>query len=163
MKFAAGALREICGEISRRIFYTRLNPSLPFPAPPRGRVPGMVPGTIQSAPEPPQGSSLNGTEEVARKTLDLLSSDPRVRDLAAAVLIRFRALVGDLPASADHHHHEPGGLFRHSLEVALKMLEQFDDQLFVERKLDAAIDSFPTAQTRCQYISFLAGLCHDIG
>src|SRR5438445_3480631 len=128
MTLAAGALREICREISRRIFYTHLNPSLPFPAPPRGRVPGMVPGTIQSSPEPPQGSSLNGTDDVIRKILDLLSSDPRVQGLVAGVVTRLRALVGDLPASADHHHHEPGGLFRHSLEVAVKMLEQFDDQ-----------------------------------
>jgi hypothetical protein len=148
MRLAAGALREICREISRRIFYTHLNPSLPFPAPPRER---------------PQGSSLNGTDGVIRKILDLLSSDPRVQGLAAGVVTRLRALVGDLPASADHHHHEPGGLFRHSLEVALKMLEQFDDQLAGERRPDGGIDIFQSTRSRCQYISFLAGLCHDIG
>jgi len=88
-----------------------------------------------------------------------------VQGLAAGVVSRLRALVGDLPASADHHHHEPGGLFRHSLEVALKMLEQFDDQLFTERKPDDSVDTFQSTQnrSRCQSISFLAGLCHDIG
>jgi len=165
MTSGAGALRKICREIYRGIFYPHLNPSLPFPAPPRGHLSGMVPGTIQSSPEPPEGTMLSGTDDIIRKILDLLWSDPRVHDLAAEVLIRLRALVGDLPASADHHHHEPGGLFRHSLEVALKMLEQFNDQLFTERKPDGSIDSFQSAQNRSryQYISFLAGLCHDIG
>ena len=47
-----------------------------------------------------------------------LSLDPRGRELAARVLERCRRLMGDLPARADHHCREPGGLYQHSLEVA---------------------------------------------
>ena len=56
----------------------------------------MVPGTIQSSPEPSKESWLNGTDDILRKILDLLSSDPRVRDLDAAVVTRPRALLADI-------------------------------------------------------------------
>jgi hypothetical protein len=50
----------------------------------------------------------------------------RVRALAERLLQRYAVTVGDLPASAAQHHAEPGGLYRHSVEVALKALEEFD-------------------------------------
>ena len=45
------------------------------------------------------------------------SLDLEARALAERLLERFTVTVGDLPASAAHHHAEPGGLYRHSLEV----------------------------------------------
>ena len=34
-------------------------------------------------------------------------------------LSKFRSMVGDLPASAEHHHSEADRLYQHSLEVGL--------------------------------------------
>ena len=50
--------------------------------------------------------------------------------------------MGDLPASAAHHHAEPGGLYRHSLEVALQALEEFGGNMRMERRSDGSLDSF---------------------
>jgi hypothetical protein len=62
---------------------------------------------------------------IEEQILYWLSLDLRVRALAERLLDRFAVTVGDLPASAAHHHAEPRGLYRHSLEVALKALEEF--------------------------------------
>jgi hypothetical protein len=104
-------------------------------------------------------------EELTEQILYRLSLDPRARELAARLLERLNRLVGDLPASADHHHREPGGLFQHSLEVAVKMLEEFEGHIIMERKADGSVDSFQSARNRprWQYASFLAALCHDLG
>jgi hypothetical protein len=104
-------------------------------------------------------------EELTEQILYRLSLDPRARELAARVLERYRRLVGDLPASPDHHHRAPGGLFQHSLEVAVKMLEEFEGHIIMERKPDRSVDSFQSARNRprWQYASFLAALCHDLG
>ena len=62
---------------------------------------------------------------IGERVLYWLSLDTQVRALAERLLERFAVTVGDLPASAAHHHAESGGLYRHSLEVALKALEEF--------------------------------------
>jgi hypothetical protein len=104
-------------------------------------------------------------EELTEQILYRLSLDPRARELAARVLERLRGLVGDLPASADHHHRTAGGLFQQSLAVAVKMLEEFEGHIIMERKPDGSVDSFQSARNRprWQYASFLAALCHDLG
>lgn len=104
-------------------------------------------------------------EELTEQILYRLSLGPRARELAARLLERLRGLVGDLPASADHHHRSPGGLLQHSLEVAVKMLEEFEGHIIMERKADGSVDSFQSARNRprWQYASFLAALCHDLG
>ena len=73
--------------------------------------------------------------------------------------------MGDLPASAAHHHAEPGGLYRHSLEVALKALEEFEGNMKMERRPDGSVDSFRSSRNRSrwQYATFIAALCHDSG
>jgi len=71
--------------------------------------------------------------------------------LAAGVIARLRELVGDMPASADHHHSECYGLLRHSLEVAVKMLDEFE-----------AVET-TEGSPQWQYLSFLAGVGHDLG
>jgi hypothetical protein len=83
----------------------------------------------------------------------------------AAVIERLGALVGDLPASANHHHSEPNGLLRHSLEVGLKMVEEVDRRLAAQAELDPSADvseASPDAP-QWQYLCFLAGLGHDLG
>src|SRR5438445_8925385 len=94
-----------------------------------------------------------------------LSLDLRVRVLAEGLRQRFAVTVGDLPASAAHHHAEPGGLYRHSLEVALKALEEFEGNVKMERRPDGSVDSFRSSRNRSrwQYATFLAALCHDLG
>jgi len=85
------------------------------------------------------------------------------RERGARVIAKLRDLVGDLPASADHHHSEPYGLLRHSLEVALKMLEEFEKMLFADVPPNAAVIKIPADSRQLQNLCFLAGLGHDLG
>ncbi len=102
---------------------------------------------------------------IEEQILYWLSADLRARALAERLLERFAVTVGDLPASAAHHHAEPGGLYRHSVEVALKALEEFEGKMEMERRPDGSVDSFRSAhnRSRWQYATFIAALCHDLG
>lgn len=104
-------------------------------------------------------------EDITERILYWLSLDIEVRALAERLLQRFAETVGDLPASAEHHHSEPGGLYRHSLEVALKALEEFEGNIIMERRPDGSVDSFRSSRNRprWQYATFIAALCHDLG
>jgi hypothetical protein len=101
---------------------------------------------------------------IEERNLYWLSLDTQVRALAERLLERFAVTVGDLPASAQHHHAETGGLYRHSMEVALKALEEFEGNMFMERRLDGSVDSFLSSRNRprWQYATFIAALCHDL-
>lgn len=90
--------------------------------------------------------------------------DVRADTLALSMIERFLAFVWDLPASAEHHHSRPFGLFVHSLETGLHNLKEFDGKLFFQFK-DGSIDSHATrgARPRQQYARFLTGLLADIG
>jgi hypothetical protein len=115
----------------------------------------------------PMGRSkaLSSVEEITERILYWLSLDMQVRALAERLLQRFADTVGDLPASAEHHHSEAGGLHRHSLEVALKALEEFEGNIIMERRTDGSVDSFGSSRNRprWQYATFIAALCHDLG
>ena len=102
---------------------------------------------------------------IEERILYWLSSDLQVRALAERLLERFAVTVGDLPASAAHHHADRGGLYRHSAEVALKALEEFEGNMAMERRPDGSVDSFRSAhnRSRWQYATFIAALCHDLG
>lgn len=104
-------------------------------------------------------------QDNTERILYRLSLDPKARALAEKLLGRFRCLVGNLPASADHHHFEPGGLYTHSVEVALGTLEDFEGNIIMERKPDGSVDSFRSSRNRprWQYATFIAALCHDLG
>jgi hypothetical protein len=104
-------------------------------------------------------------DQLTEKILYWLSLDTQARALAERLLVRFRATVGDLPASAEHHHSEAGGLYQHSLEVGLRALEEFEGNILMERKPDGSVDSFRSARNRprWQYATFIAALCHDLG
>jgi hypothetical protein len=99
------------------------------------------------------------------KILKRLPADMVCRERGARVIAKLRDLVGDLPASADHHHSTRFGLLRHSLEVALKMLEQPSATPVTEHPPDGTLDGFGNGgnDSRWQYLHFLAGLCHDLG
>src|SRR5260370_5688788 len=102
---------------------------------------------------------------IEEQILYWLSLDLRVRALAERLLQRFAGTVGGLPASAAHHHAEPGGLYRHSVDVALKALEEFEGSMKMERRPDGSVDSFRSSRNRSlwQYATFIAALCHDLG
>src|SRR5260370_5995683 len=107
----------------------------------------------------PQSSTIK------ERVLYWLSLDTQVRALAERLLERFAVTVGDLPASAAHHHAEAGGLYRRSLEVALKALEEFEGNMKMGQGPDGSVDSFRSSRNRSrwQYATFLAALCHDLG
>lgn len=108
---------------------------------------------------------MQSVEAMSKRILYWLSLNMEVRALAERLLERFAVTVGDLPASAAHHHAEPGGLYRHSLEVALKALEEFEGAIKMERRPDGSVDSFRSSHNRprWQYATFIAALCHDLG
>src|SRR5581483_9638555 len=66
---------------------------------------------------------------------------------------------------ANHHHSEPNGLLRHSLEVGLKMVEEVDRRLATHAELDPSADVSEVSPDapQWQYLCFLAGLGHDLG
>jgi hypothetical protein len=110
-------------------------------------------------------TGLSSVEEMTERILYWLSLDMQVRALAERLLERFAETVGDLPASAEHHHSDAGGLHRHSLEVALKALEEFEGNIVMERRPDGSVDSFRSSRNRprWQYATFITALCHDLG
>src|SRR5690348_5382941 len=110
-------------------------------------------------------SNLASVEQLTERILYRLSLDMQVRALAERLLHRFAETVGDLPASEKHHHSESGGLYRHSLEVALNALDEFEGDMISERRPDGSVDSFRSAHNRprWQYATFIAALCHDLG
>jgi hypothetical protein len=109
--------------------------------------------------------AMRQTKTIDEQILYRLSLDFRSHELAEALLDRFRCLVGDLPASESHHHSHPGGLYQHSLEVALRTLQEFAGTTITERLPDGSVDSFQSSRNkpRWQYATFIAALCHDIG
>lgn len=155
---ASPSSRKIWREISRQIFRQNRTLTPPVPAHPRGQESGAVPGTLASTPEP-QRALL---EELTEKILSALP-DIDCRERGARVMAKLRDLVGDLPASADHHHSSRFGLLQHSLEVALKMLKEFEKMLFADVPPNATAISIPADSRQLKYVCFLAGLSHDLG
>lgn len=162
MRDAIAQSRKIFRQIYREIFRPQVNPSLPVPERPQGWVLGVAPGTIKLSPEPSQQVAIHN---LTGKILNRLPSDMDCSERGARVIAKLRDLVGDLPASADHHHSTRFGLLRHSLEVALKMLEQSSATPATEHPPDGTGDGFGNSRNdaRWQYLHFLAGLCHDLG
>lgn len=162
MRDAVAQSRKIFRQIYREIFRPQVNPSLPVPERPQGWVLGVAPGTIRLSPEPSQQVAVDNLIE---EILNRLPADMDCRERGARVIAKLRDLVGDLPASADHHHSTRFGLLRHSLEVALKMLEQSSATAVKEHPPDGTLDGVGNigSDSRWQYLHFLAGLCHDLG
>lgn len=73
---------------------------------------------------------------------------------------RLAEYIHMLPASEYHHHSQPGGLFRHSLDAALIALRKADNQLPpTVNKVD--LDS--QRRVRYLYAAWLGALLHDTG
>jgi hypothetical protein len=159
VKAAAALSRKIWGQISRQIFRKNRTLTLPVPAHPRGQELGAVLGMF----EPPPESQRVLLDELTENILSRLPEEMDYRARGRRVMAKLRDLVGDLPASADHHHSSRFGLLQHSLEVALKMLEEFEKRLLPEAPRDVALFNTEADPLQTQYLYFLAGLGHDLG
>jgi hypothetical protein len=113
--------------------------------------------------EPPPESQRVLLDELTENILSRLPEEMDCRSHGARVMAKLRDLVGDLPASADHHHSSRFGLLQHSLEVALKMLEEFEKTLLADVPPDLAVFNTAADPLQTQYLYFLAGLGHDLG
>ena len=102
-------------------------------------------------------------DELTENILSRLPEEMDCRARGARVMAKLRDLVGDLPASADHHHSSRFGLLQHSLEVALKMLEEFEKTLSADAPPNLAVLNTEADPQQTQYLCFLAGLGHDLG
>ena len=159
VKTAAALSRKIWRQISRQIFRQNRTLTLPVPAHPRGQLSGAVLGMF----EPPPESQRVLLDELTENILFRLPEEMDCRARGARVMAKLRDLVGDLPASADHHHSSRFGLLQHSLEVALKMLEEFEKTLLPDAPPDLAVFNTVVDPLQTQYLCFLAGLGHDLG
>jgi len=159
VKTAAAVSRKIWRQISRQIFRQNRTLTLPVPAHPRGQESGAVLGMF----EPPPESQRVLLDQLTETILSRLPEEMDCRARGARVIAKLRDLVGDLPASADHHHSSRFGLLQHSLEVALKMLEEFEKTLLPDAPPDVALFNTEADPLQTQYLCFLAGLGHDLG
>jgi len=159
VKTAAAVARKIWRQISRQIFRQNGTLTLPVPAHPRGQESGAVLGTFEPPPEPQQVL----LDELTENILSRLPEEMDCRERGARVMAKLRDLVGDLPASADHHHSSRFGLLQHSLEVALRVLEEFEKTLLPDAPPDLAVFNTAADPLQTQYLCFLAGLGHDLG
>ena len=159
VKTAAALLRKIWRPISRQIFRQNRTLTLPVPACPRGQESGVVLEMF----EPPPESQRVLLDELTETILSRLPEEMDCRARGARVMAKLRDLIGDLPASADHHHSSRFGLLQHSLEVALKMLEEFEKTLLPDAPPDLVVFNIAADPLQTQYLYFLAGLGHDLG
>jgi Putative helicase len=159
VKAAAALSRKIWRQIYRQIFRKNRTLTLPVPAHPRGQLSGAVAGMF----EPPPESQRILLDKLTENILSRLPEEMDCRARGRHVMAKLRDLVGDLPASADHHHSSRFGLLQHSLEVALKMLEEFEKTLLPDAPPDLAVFNTEADPLQTQYLCFLAGLGHDLG
>ena len=159
VKAAAALMRKIWRQIYRQIFRKNRTLTLPVPPHPRGQQSGAVLGTF----EPPPESQRVLLDELTENILSRLPEEMDCRTRGARVMAKLRDLVGNLPASADHHHSSRFGLLQHSLEVALKMLEEFEKTLLPDAPPDLAVFNTEADPLQTQCLCFLAGLGHDLG
>ena len=148
VKSAAAVSRKIWRQISRQIFRQNRTLTLPVPARPRGQESGAVLGTSEPPPEP-QRALLDGLTEAI---LSRLPEEMECRARGRRVMAKLRDLVGDLPASADHHHSSRFGLLQHSLEVARNMLEEFEETLLPDAPPDVALLNAEADPLQTQYL-----------
>lgn len=82
------------------------------------------------------------------------------QEMFISVIRNLASYVHLLPASECHHHSQPGGLFRHSLEAGLLALK------YAEKKSTPSIGATGLdRERRSRYIfsAWLGGILHDIG
>src|SRR5215471_4103357 len=118
VKAEAALMRKIWREISRQIFRQNRTLTLPVPAHPRGQESGAVLGTF----EPPPESQRILLDKLTENILSRLPEEMECRARGRRVMAKLRDLVGDLPASADHHHSSRFGLLQHSAHRLARLL-----------------------------------------
>ncbi|MDC9502951.1 MobH family relaxase [Pseudoalteromonas sp. Angola-18] len=77
-----------------------------------------------------------------------------------SVIRKLAEYVHMLPASEYHHHSQPGGLFRHSLDAALIALRKADNQL---PPTVGKVDLDAQRRIRYMYAAWVGALLHDTG
>ena len=99
--------------------------------------------------------------EYIRRIKDQAIATPEIyNEFYLPMIHRFAAFVQLLPASQAHHHHDSGGLLRHSLEVGLRALELADRVLLTGSRTPRQRRDL---EPRWQFAVFAAALCHDGG
>ncbi len=81
-------------------------------------------------------------------------------DLIVEMVRRFAHWMGPMPASRQHHHSERGGLFTHSLGVAVLSLHMASTKNVT---YEASPREKDAAQLAWQLACFVGGLLHDVG
>nr|WP_298059224.1 MobH family relaxase [uncultured Halomonas sp.] len=84
----------------------------------------------------------------------------KFKKLVLPMIRRYAGYVHLLPASESHHHRGAGGLFRHSLEVALFAMRRSEAVIFSRRMMPSENKRM---EPRWRMASFLGGLIHDAG
>src|SRR5262249_37837297 len=87
-------------------------------------------------------------------------SHENFHELLLPVIRNYAAFVHLLPASEEHHHCEPGGLFRHGLEVAYNATMKCEAKVFA---MECPPDQRRHLELRWKTCAMLGGLLHDIG
>lgn len=82
------------------------------------------------------------------------------QDLVTDLLRNFAGWVLNLPASENHHHACPNGLYRHSLEVASYAVQELDERS--SRRGGCPVLT-PAEQALWLKVTFALGLFHDAG
>ena len=75
------------------------------------------------------------------------------------VIINYIKFVHLVPASESHHHTDPGGLLRHSLQVSEKALKHVEQEIL---KQEFPLDIERTRKARWFYATWICGLLHDV-
>ena len=120
-----------------------------YPARPKG-TPVIAPKTIME----------NHKEVIQRIIEQAVTSEEITEKFYLPIIERFASFVQLLPASQTHHHHDAGGLFRHSLEVGYRALQLADRVLVGGTRTPRQRRDL---QPRWQFAVFAAALCHDGG
>ena len=104
--------------------------------------------------------------DLIKQILDALNGPREVKEsLAVPLLLSFAKHVHLVPASEAHHHSRPGGLWRHSLEVAASATQTATTSvgwLSIGSQLDdSSLRGLYTE--RAAFATFMAALLHDAG
>ena len=120
-----------------------------YPVRPKG-IPVITPKTLMD----------NHKDTIQRIVEQAITSKEITEKFYLPTIERFASYVQLLPASQSHHHHDLGGLFRHSLEVSYKALQLADRVMVGGNRTPRQRRDL---QPRWQYAVFAAALCHDAG
>lgn len=80
-------------------------------------------------------------------------------------LTGFENISALYPASRSFHHCDPGGLFHHSIEVALKCAELLEESKYeyIQKYNNETAGSYKARYEKILFHTVLAGLLHDAG